>query len=276
MLGHEFYFQTTRKMVVMFGTLFNDITITRTDATGAVIQILKVPLSYAPKDKILARIDADPDMTGKQASVTLPRMSFEMGSPSFDSNRNLQTRKFIVRKVDDDGNVLKSQYFAKPYDFPFTLYVFAKNAEDATKIVEQIYPFFCPSFVPTVHLVPEHDITLDIPVIIGPTTVEDTYADNYKGPRRAIVWAIPFTVKGWYFGPVETKKIIKFAKMSFYVGNQSENTANTYVARVTTQPGLTADREPTTDINESIDPNLIYIDDDFGFVDTFEGPAFGE
>ena len=45
MLGNTFYHETIRKCVVGFGTIFNDIHITRKDSAGNVTQSMKVPLA---------------------------------------------------------------------------------------------------------------------------------------------------------------------------------------------------------------------------------------
>ena len=53
MYGNHFYNETTRRYVAVFGTMFNDIEISR--KTGnTTTQRMKVPINYAPKQKILA------------------------------------------------------------------------------------------------------------------------------------------------------------------------------------------------------------------------------
>ena len=46
-----------RKTVVAFGTVFNNFDIRHQDSAGNVTSIIKVPLSYAPIQKFLARIE---------------------------------------------------------------------------------------------------------------------------------------------------------------------------------------------------------------------------
>ena len=53
MLGQQFYHETIRKVIVAFGTLFNNIQLVRKDNTGAIIQSMKVPLAYGPRQKFL-------------------------------------------------------------------------------------------------------------------------------------------------------------------------------------------------------------------------------
>ena len=55
-----FYHGITRKAIVSFGVMFNNINIRRRDATGDISQTLRVPLSYGPKNKMLARIQRLP------------------------------------------------------------------------------------------------------------------------------------------------------------------------------------------------------------------------
>ena len=85
MFGTWFYHERIRKSVAMFGRLFNDIYVIRQDASGNVISQIKVPLSYAPKQKFLERIRENPDLTeDTKIAVKLPRMSFEILAISYD------------------------------------------------------------------------------------------------------------------------------------------------------------------------------------------------
>ena len=46
MFGTYFYHQTSRKMVVGFGTLFNALEVQRTNSSDEVTEVVKIPLSY--------------------------------------------------------------------------------------------------------------------------------------------------------------------------------------------------------------------------------------
>ena len=56
MFGTHFYHEKIRKSVALFGRLFNNIYVIRKNSAGAVLNQLKVPLSYAPRQKFLERI----------------------------------------------------------------------------------------------------------------------------------------------------------------------------------------------------------------------------
>ena len=84
-----FYFDLFRKYIILFGTLFNNIRITRTDSAGNVTMLERVPLTYGPKDKMLARVVQDPNIDRPTATYPLPMISFEMSSFNYDGTRKL-------------------------------------------------------------------------------------------------------------------------------------------------------------------------------------------
>ena len=262
MFGHEFYNETTRRYVAMFGTIFNDIHITRKDNSDTTIQSMKVPINYGPIEKFMARLEQDPNLTAP--AITLPRMSFEINNMSYNPERKLSPfTRYTLH--DTTGSTAKTAFTAMPYDIEFELNIMTKYAEDGTKIMEQILPFFTPDFTPSVKLMDELDVTLDIPIVLNSVTHEDVYEGDYE-ERRALTWTLNFTIKGYYFGPQMDKKVIKFAKIAMYDDVTSANTTS----EITVQPGLTANNEPTTDINETIPYVDIDFDDDWDYIVTIE------
>ena len=89
MLGTYTYHEIFRRSVVAFGTLFNNIELRRND------EVMKVPLSYGPKAKFLARLDQVPDPTNKRVQLTLPRISFEINGLEYDSSRKVSPTQKI-------------------------------------------------------------------------------------------------------------------------------------------------------------------------------------
>ena len=275
MFGAPFYFSLIRKYVILMGTLLNNIRITRTNSNGDISALIKVPISYAAKDKMLARILQDPNIDRPSAVAPLPMISFEMGKVKYDGSRKLNTINRTVVKNDSLPNKFKYQYNPVPYNIDFKVYIYAKNVEDGTKIIEQILPYFTPDWTTTVNLIPEVEITMDIPIILNNIDYSDNYDGDFKD-RRAIIWSLDFTLKGYFYGPVKSSGIIKFIKTNLYI--PSTNTAAQGVGitdvseRVTVQPGLDANGDP---INYYGEPNTnlgtlpyteIEADDDFGFI----------
>ena len=79
-----FYNEILRRTIISFGTLFNDISIKHTDSDDNTVSVVKIPLSYGPTQKFLARIEQSPDLN-KPFAITLPRMSFEFTGLTYDA-----------------------------------------------------------------------------------------------------------------------------------------------------------------------------------------------
>lgn len=202
MFGTPFGHGTLRKYVIFFGTLFNNIWLQRFDINGALIQNMKVPLGYGPREKFLARADGNPE-GNRPIAIQLPRMSFEMTNMYYDPTRKLNSINKIGAKDPTNNDIVWYQYSPVPYNFEFQLSIMVKNAEDGTYIIEQILPYFTPDWKATLNLNTDMGQKHDVPVILSSVSSEDTYEGSFT-ERRALIWTLTFTMKGWLFGP--TKK----------------------------------------------------------------------
>jgi hypothetical protein len=252
-----FYNRTIRKIVVSFGTIFNEIFLQRYNRDGTVKkEIFKVPLSYGPKEKYLTRITADPNLT-KSISTVVPRIAFDMTGISYDTSRKQVslTRNFAL----DAENKLNTQFVPVPYDFNFSLSIFVRNTEDGTQILEQILPFFKPDYTLTVDFIPEMNQTYDLPVILNSVSSSVDYEGDFMS-TRLIMWDLEFTVKGYIWPPVR--------RPAGGLIGQFSNTANTF-GSVTTNlySHLDTDNKIAEVIVQS-DPLDADPDDEFGFSET--------
>ena len=57
MFGYHSYNKNIRNIVVLFGTVFNDISIKRLKADGTVEREFKVPIAYGPAEKFLSKLN---------------------------------------------------------------------------------------------------------------------------------------------------------------------------------------------------------------------------
>jgi hypothetical protein len=203
----KFYWSTTRKAVVAFGNIFNQITIDRKDETGGVVQSIRVPLGYAPKQKFLARIDEIVN-SDRPFEVLVPRMAFEMIGIEYDSSRKINILH-QNRKLESNQAALQ-QYSPVPYNIAMSLYVYAKNQDDGLQIVEQIMPYFNPDFNLSLKAMPQLDINHDLQIVLNSLSYEDSYEGDFRD-RRMIIWTLNFTIKMNYFGPVNRQGVIKKA-----------------------------------------------------------------
>jgi len=228
MLGNaHFYNRTIRKIVVGFGTMFNDILLTRYSKDGATAhEITKVPLNYGAKEKYLVRINSDPSLT-KSVATTVPRMSFNLDGLSYDSSRKQQT---TMQNFGFSSGSFKTQYAPVPYNFDFSLSIYVRNTEDGTQILEQILPFFTPDFTITMDFIASMDQTYDMPVILNSVTPEVDYEGDFMN-TRLIIWNLSFTAKAYIWPPVKapTGKMITQANVNIYTDSTNLDAQKVYV-----------------------------------------------
>lgn len=248
MLGKQFYHETTRKVVVAFGTLFNDIHLVRKDNSGTIQQSMKVPLAYGPRQKYLVRLADDPDLS-KQTAVTLPRIGFEISGMSYDPSRKLQRVQKFKKVKGAKASQLDTQYMPVPYNIDFELYILSKQSDDALQIVEQILPYFQPDYTVTINDNTDMGIKRDVPVILNNIGYEDDYQGDFAS-RRAIIYTLSFTAKFYLYGPVTSSKVIKTVQVDQY----------------TDLPDQAPKREQRYSVTPS--PTTADADDDFGFSET--------
>lgn len=230
--------------------MFNNIVVSRKTSAGVVDKRIKVPISYSPRDKLLARIETDPNLR-KPDAISLPRMGFEMTSMTYAGERKLTTvKKFTAASPTGSNRTI--MYAPVPYDVNFQLSIMVKNAEDGTQILEQILPFFTPEWTNTVQLIDDMNIKLDIPLVLVSVSSDDTYDGDFE-TRRALIWTLDFTMKCYFFGPIKSKKLIKLANVNFFIdGFDTEiGTSNTAVERITIKPGLIPTANLTGTISSS-------------------------
>lgn len=277
-VGGNSFFQHNmiRRYTIAFGDLFNDIKVERYDNDGNHQQTIPVPLAYGPKEKWLVRQKQDPDLD-RPTAIQLPRMSFEIVSMQYDSQRKLATTQKNRAYDKNDPNKLLSQYAPVPYDINFQLNIMVKNANDGVAIVEQILPFFTPEWNITVNTIPDMGISRDVPLVLNDVTNEDIYEQNFE-ERRSLIWTLDFTMKAYIYGPIRKSGLIKKTIINFYAVTDGDSVditddaiANTAVSsRVTTIPGVTSDGEPTSNTELAIDYREVEETDDYGFASNVE------
>ena len=249
MLGQQFYHETMRKVVVAFGTIFNNINIVRTNNSGAVTQSMKVPLAYGPKQKFLTRLREDPNLN-KKVALTLPRVGFEISGISYDSARKLNSiQKIKKTNSSEDGKTISSQFMPVPYNMDFEMVVMAKSSDDALQIVEQILPFFQPDYTITLNDNTAMGTTRDVPIVLNNVAYEDSYDGDFN-ERRVLTYTLTFTSKFYLYGPVVDQKVIKQVQVDQYTDMPVNAPKREQRYTVTPNP-ITADADDNFGFNET-------------------------
>jgi hypothetical protein len=248
MLGQQFYHESIRKVIIAFGTTFNNIQLVRKDTNGNIKQSMKVPLAYGPRQKWLARLNEDADLS-KTVAITLPRIGFEIQNLSYDPARKLNRVQKIKKVKGTNDDRLDTQYMPVPYNLSIQLYVMAKESDDSLQIIEQILPYFQPDYTLTINDMADMGIKRDVPIVLNSVSYEDNYQGDFE-TRRALIYTLDFTAKFYLYGPVTSQAVIKTVQVDQY--SDLKDTAPKREQRYTVSP-----KPATADA-----------DDDFGFNET--------
>jgi len=216
MFGNHFYHETIRNSVVAFGTLFNDLTIVKKDGNGDDRLSIQVPLAYAAREKFIQRLKEDSRLDddtnpNPHVQMTLPRMSFNMVSMSYDAGRKRNTiHRRRIKDIQEEQGYLSYQYTEVPYNFGFELGVYATTFEDGLQIVEQIVPYFTPEFNVTFQRAggtSDINTKIDLPIILESVNLDYDYLGDFE-QRRLLIWTLTFNVKTHLYGPIKREKTI--------------------------------------------------------------------
>ena len=258
MLGTQFYNQAVRKTVISFGTLFNNIELKKT-VDGQVLETEKVPLAYGPKQKFLYRLQGNPT-DGRKVAITLPRIYFEMTGIDYDASRKTPATQKYKTVINDEGNEVRTQYVPVPYNISFEVGILCKSQDDGLQILEQILPFFQPSFSMSLKFIPDMDEVRDVAVVLNNVDFEDDWEDDFS-TRRSITYSMQFTCKSYIYGPYTKADVIRKSRIIETIGDTNVNKRHVE---------LSYTPKAKTDINQdgqvtAADDALVTADDDFGF-----------
>ena len=265
MLGTYYYHEIIRKTIIAFGTLFNNMIVKHQDANGTVVDEKRVPLAYGPAAKFIARLDQQPDLN-KMVAITLPRMSFEMTSIAYDSSRKAGITQTFKAVGNDDK--LKRVFLPVPYNIGFELSLLTKLNDDALQVVEQILPYFQPSFSVTIDLISSIGEKRDVPITLQNVTFQDDYEGDFS-TRRALIYTFQFVAKTYLYGPIteNPEGLIKKVIVDQYASVDTVNAKREM--RYTVTPTATKDYNSDGKI-DSADHEAIVPGDDFRFSENIE------
>lgn len=220
----HFYHQTTRKMVVLFGTLFNDIKIKKPDG-----KYVKVPLTYSSKQRWYSILqdkeehDVDGNGVKRPEAITYPRLAYSLTDISYDASRKLSSRNMLISENKDD-NVRNRVLAPVPYNLSFELYLISRTMEDGLQIIEQIIPFFTPRFSVTINELDELNLSRDIEIVLNNVSYTDDYEGGYTdGGITTYTWTLSFKMETNFYGPTKKQPIIKKIDLGAYIGTPEDN-----------------------------------------------------
>jgi len=218
-----FYHEILRRTIISFGSLFNDISIQHKNNSDDIVSTLKVPLSYGPTQKFLARLEQSPNLN-QPVQMSLPRMSFEFVGLTYDNSRKVTSTQTFLSTLSTDKTKPKKSYMPVPYNMQFELSIMTKLNDDMLQIIEQIIPYFQPAYTISVDLVETIGEKRDVPVVLENITMQDDYEGDFS-TRRALIYTLRFTAKTYLFGPISdvSKDIIEKVSIGYISGDKVPN-----------------------------------------------------
>ena len=212
MFENHYYHESTRRMVSVFGSIFNDLEVVKKDGSGKILQKIKVPLSYAPRRKVLARLNEQ--YSDPKIAMKLPRMSFEITSMEYDANARISKHKNYTKAIVGDTLSLTKLGAPSVYKVGIELNILASTQDEALQMLEQILPYFQPEYTVTIKDIPSMDITTDTPIILESVTLNDDYEGDLV-TRRSIIYTLGFSTRIRYYRGTGTKKQILYTEVDY-------------------------------------------------------------
>jgi len=286
-----FYHEILRRTIISFGSLFNNISIKHTNNSDEVVSVIEVPLAYGPTQKFLARLEQSPDLN-KPIQMTLPRMSFEFIGLNYDQSRKVTQTQTFITSTTANKTQEKKAYMPVPYNMQFELSIMTKLNDDMLQIIEQILPYFQPSYNMTVNLIEELGEKRDIPIVLESITMIDDYEGDFS-TRRALIYTLRFTAKTYLFGPVlsASSDIIKKVSVGYIAASSSgsdsksgardltyssepraiKNYTGTITTNLSKDIGLTETKIDVDDASSIIEGTYIVIDNEEMYIKSKTG-----
>jgi hypothetical protein len=210
-----FYNKSIRRIVVLFGTLFNDYYITKTDGSK-----VKVPISWSSKSKWFVKLK-DSNLNEKRAAgFVLPRMGFIITNIQQDLGRKTSSLNQFPILDPDDHNSLFNVNFPTPITLDFSLYIASKTIDEGLQIVEQIVPYFDPTLSVSINELDGFDILRDIPITLNGVQFSDEYEGNFDG-QEVMIWDLSFTVESYLYKNITSQSVIKKVVVDLHINSDA-------------------------------------------------------
>ena len=209
MFGTTFYHGTTKKLIIAFGSVFNNIHVQRMEADGTLIKDIQVPLAYESRKKYLARLIQD-----SKKNRQVPRMGFIMTGMTADYSRSPNQMNEYKFNQAANPNKATIMYTPIPYNYTFSLDVYVDYMDDGLQIIEQILPYFQPDFNVVIEEIPALELKRDIPIELTGLNLSDEFEGDFS-EQRIVNWSLDFIVKGWLYPPIREQEIVESVEVSY-------------------------------------------------------------
>jgi hypothetical protein len=225
----RYFFDTIKKTIVLFANEFKNIQVHRQASDGSYSQVIPVELIIANKAKFYKRLQKANEST----NIVLPAIS--VWNDAMDYNIQLQRNNQFFSKVisRQDEDLMKILGTPSPFTFTFTVLAKTKYYSDMRQIMESIIPIYQPRVTRKIQLIPEFDLSLNIPIILDSVTPNfELETGDDPESIRSLECEFSFRVESWVFPPIEEQHIARTIKVSGF--------------------DITSDKSPTDIVNNDL------------------------
>ena len=195
---------------------FNQLYIKHKDADGDTYSEIRVPISYGPSQKFLARIEQQANLN-KPVQMSLPRMSFEFTGLTYDTSRKVTTTQTFLSAVSADKTKPRKAFMPVPYNMAFELSIMTKlnddmrlsAAQNNISLHEGVYAWFSgpqfetPAEINAVKVLGAH--------AVGMSTVPEVILARHQGIRLCALSVITNYAAGMGDTKISHEQTIAFA-----------------------------------------------------------------
>jgi hypothetical protein len=195
MRSENIKYSQTRNYILAFSDLFSELFVIRYDTDGTELKYEKVPVIVPYQEKWIAyqrnrwltREDMNSDSLF-EISKTLPSIS--IGEFKLSRNPDNQHNKF-ERMTNPDGD-----FIATPvsYNLNVTVGIYTNLFDDNFQILEQILPYFAPTYNINVNI-PEKSLNESVPITLIGDPAEVLPEDLEVESKRLFVTELGFKMK---------------------------------------------------------------------------------
>ena len=229
MFGH-FYNSSIRNYIVLMGELFGHVQVKRKTEDGD--KYIKVPISYASKEHFVQKLtNAFNNPENKdlaKVETILPRMSMQLVDMMYDET--FKTSIQNVKSLSAPNGDLRGQFNPVPYKFTFQVGIYTRYEDDMYQIIEQIVPYFQPTFNCKIKELHKNDVIIDRIVPITVTSVMlDEQLENDRFTRRRLEWTLTVELQGWlYPAATNLEGVIKTVYVDLFTHEKTLGESNAF------------------------------------------------
>jgi hypothetical protein len=225
--------QSIRKLVVAFGSLFDEIYVIRKNNTTNVEEKYKVPITFSSKEKFLRRLESTSSISeGVKTQINLPYISFDIGGIAYDSNRKRNKLRVASTSEtnEETGETTTYKTFAEtPVSIGLNLFFYTRNLDELFQIIEQVTAYFNPEFNIRLNFNEIHK-NINVPISMRDVRISDDH-EGALNSRRTIIGTINFVASSYLFGEIKSGSSI--STFTFNIDEDPDDTA--YAALLNSQ-----------------------------------------